>query len=71
MPVVAISYTYCDMSAQSQICGARRESYALSDAEFIKFLSYRHKSPMVGDVNAEPPFWNSVFSNSSGEKQLD
>jgi hypothetical protein len=45
--------------------------HAWSDADIIKFLSYRHKSPVVGDVNAEHPFWNSVFSNSSGEKQLD
>jgi hypothetical protein len=45
--------------------------YAWNDADIIELLSFRRKSILVGDLNAEHPLWNSELSNPSGEKILE
>jgi hypothetical protein len=43
-------------------------SHAWSDADINEFFRFRHKSILVGNLNAKNPFWKSAVSNSSGEK---
>jgi hypothetical protein len=43
---------------------------AWNDADINELLSFRQKSILAGDLNAEHPFWNSAVSNPSGEKLL-
>jgi hypothetical protein len=38
------------------------------DEGITKFLSFRHKSLLVGDVKAKHPFWNSAVPTPSGER---
>jgi hypothetical protein len=42
-----------------------------NDANIIELLSFRHKSLLAEDLNAEQSFWNSVFFNPSGVKLLN
>jgi hypothetical protein len=37
----------------------------------MELLSFRHKSILTGDLNANHLFWNSAVSNPLGEKLLD
>jgi hypothetical protein len=37
------------------------------DANITELLRFRHKSILVGDLNAKHPFWNSAVSNTSGK----
>jgi hypothetical protein len=43
---------------------------AWSDADITELLTFRYKSILAGDPNAEHPFWNSAVSNPSGEKLM-
>jgi hypothetical protein len=43
---------------------------AWSDADITELFSFRPKSILAGDLNANNPFWNSAVSNPSGEKLL-
>jgi hypothetical protein len=45
--------------------------HAWNDADIIELLSFRHKSLLAGDLNAKHPFWNNVYSKSSGAKLLN
>jgi hypothetical protein len=49
----------------------KSSGHAWIDADITEFLNFRHKLLLAGDLNAEHPFWNSVFSNPSGTKLLD
>jgi hypothetical protein len=42
-----------------------------SDADISELLSFRRNSIFTGKLNAKYPFWNSRFSNPSGEKLMD
>jgi hypothetical protein len=38
--------------------------------DITELFSFRHKSLLTGDLNAEHPFWNGAVSNPSGAKLL-
>jgi hypothetical protein len=40
------------------------------NADITVLLSFRRKSTLADDLNAEHPFWNSAVSNPSGEKLM-
>jgi hypothetical protein len=45
--------------------------HSRNDRGITEFLSFRHKSVQVGDLNAKRTFWNSVVSNQPGAKLLN
>jgi hypothetical protein len=45
--------------------------HAWNDTDIIEFLSFSHKSLLVGDLNAKRSFWNSVFPNRLGVELLN
>jgi hypothetical protein len=51
--------------------GYKSPGQAWIDADIIEFLSFRHKSQLVGDLNTKHPFWNSIVCNLSGMKVLN
>jgi hypothetical protein len=44
---------------------------AWRDADITELISFRRKSILAGNLNSKHPFWNSRFSNTSGEKLMD
>jgi hypothetical protein len=46
----------------------RSPGRAWIDADFTELLNFRNKCSLTGDLNAKYQFWNSRFSNPSGEK---
>jgi hypothetical protein len=44
--------------------------HAWSDADITELLRFRRKSILADDLNAKQQFWNSAFSNISGEKLM-
>jgi hypothetical protein len=51
--------------------GLKSPGHTWNDADIIELLSFRHKLPLAGDLNAKHPLRNSVFSNPSGMKLLN
>jgi hypothetical protein len=45
--------------------------HAWNDAYIIELLRFRHKSILVGALNAKHRFWKSEFPSPSGAKPLD
>jgi exonuclease III len=73
-PLVSIEATgVCIPNGNNEILLAsvyKSQSRAWTDADIMKFLSFRRKSILAGDLNAKHQFWNSAVSNPSGEKLL-
>jgi hypothetical protein len=72
-PLVSVEATgVCIPTGNSEVVLAsvyKSPGRAWSDAD-IKLLSFRRRSLLAGYLNAKHPFWNSAFSNPSGEKLM-
>jgi hypothetical protein len=71
-PLVSVEATgVCIPIGNSEVLLAsvyKSAGLAWSDADITELLSFKRKSILAGDLNAEHPFWNSAVSNPSGEK---
>jgi hypothetical protein len=45
--------------------------YSWNVADITELLSFTHKAPLTGDLNAKHPIWNSVVSNPTCVKLLN
>jgi hypothetical protein len=73
-PLISIEATgVCRPTGNREILLAavyRSPGRARIDADIAELLSFRKKCILAGDLNAKHPFWNSTFSNPSGEEVL-